>query len=709
MTEQDKLQADLRRRHLLLEEQLTVQKLYRLGFMAGAGGGIKNDQLITGTETVLATFTDQSDDTIKWFVAAPREGQLSQVFSTGLSGAEWNRWGVESLVSGQYCMAFDNNADVTIRTYIFVEADGTEQGRLTVTSTDQSIDINNQRVVSITDWTNRIFYTWGGVTLHTDTQVLADATSYQIGTDYHRLAQLSHIILKVVTLDEEEREVETFYTYQDGVATQVSQNTPAVSGFTIQVSAHELSKWLIIQTRSVATGFTTHIGLWDIETGGNRVSGPLHLTPEEITDQFALGWFGPNAEPLVWSQGTNNLKVVVMSPALDDEFPAPMPFYDFAHGGGLTYNQYSQLVTRKTNAPGSGNHNPASTGWIITNIGTSGATNEPPISGNLTGIDHMHMIYQFAGGPVRSFSLSEVFAENQPLMVNDTIIWPIIIGSDLKFIRITADTPDLSEITGPEDLLPYAVTGLGFGEDVVDAGYQMLEVNGGVLVKFRSTAEGTTSTTLAVISTDPANTIPQNYIVQLPNFNFEQDWNSQRTGAGPYVFYSDITSGWVWTANPAEWTEVTQFAGAGEGLSSWDQRAQWHAMGRDDINFVFRIQNGESDTLWAISPTGIVNVPSPATNASLNIRVGENGFYAIWQDADRDDLYTISHYLMTGQLVSTTETLYDAYDSRNYRGSRAIIDLDTGPAEAECAVWIGGPGGAELRPLDTSSVSYYSI
>lgn len=700
----------------LIEEHYLLKRLNEARLQAGSavaavGGNSQSSQITLGTQTVLATFTDLADDTIKWFVSAPREGQFSEVVSTGLPANVWSRWGVASLVNGQYCMIFDNNVEANTRTYIFVEADGTEQSRLIVTSADQSIDINNQRIVSITDFANKIFYTWNGVTRYTDTQVLAGATSYQLGTDYHRLAQLSHIILKVVTLDEEENEVETFYHHNNGVATQVSQNTPAVSGFTIQVSAHELSKWLIIQTRSVATGFTTHIGLWDIETGGNRVSGPLHLTSEEITGNFGRDWFGPNTEPLVWSQGTNNLKVVVMSPALDDQFPAPMPFYDFAHGGGLTYTQYNQQTTFRTNSPGSGNSNLASTGWIITNIGTSGATNTPPIAGNLTGIDHMHMIYQFAGGPVRSFSLSEVFAENQPLMVNDTIIWPIIIGTELKFIKITAATPDLSEITGPEDLLQYAVQGLGLGEVGTElTRYEMLEVNGGVLVKFNTTAEGTTSTTLAVISTNPEDTVQQNYIVNIPEFDFETNWSNQITGAGPYVFFGEGTSAWIWNANPnvpSRWTEIAEFANA--DLSTWDQRSQWHPMGRGDVNYVVRVQTVEADDLWAIGPLGPVTIPSPATNASLNIRVGENGFYAIWRDADRDNLYTISHYLMTGQLVSTTETLYDSYDSRNYRGSRAIIDLGAGPVEAGCAIWIGGPNGADLKPLNTNSVSYYSI
>ena len=704
-------QQSLIEEHYLLK-RLNEARQLNATMVAAVGGNSQSSQITPGTQTVLATFTDLADDTIKWFVAAPREGQFSEVTSTGLPANVWSRWGVESLVSGQYCMIFDNTLEANTRTYIFIEADGTEQSRLTVTSENQSIDNNNQRVISITDFTNKIFYTWNGVTRYTDTQVLAGATGYQLGSDYHRLAQLSHIILKVVTVDEEEREVETFYHHSNGTATQIEQNTPAVSGFTLQVSAHELSKWLIIQARSVATSYTTAISFWDIVAGGNYLSTSLHLTSAETTEYFGRDWFGPNAEPLVWSQGTDNLKVIAMSPAQAGQVPELMPFYDFAHGGGLTYNQYVQQTTFRTNTPGSGNPNLASTGWIITNIGTDGGTNTPPITGNLTAINHMHMIYQFAGGPVRSFSLGEIYAENQPLMVNDTIIWPIVIGTELKFIKITAATPDLSEITGPEDLLPYAVQGLGLGAIGTElTRYEMLEVNGGVLVKYNTTADDSTSTTLAVISTNPADTVQQNYIVVLPEFDFNSTWTNQLTGSGPYVFYGEGTSAWIWNANldvPSRWSEIAEFANA--DLSTWDQRSQWHPMGRGDVNYVVRVQDGEADDLWAIGPLGPVIVPSPEPGVdSLNVRVGENGFYAIWRDADRDNLFTISHYSMLGQLLSTTETLYDDYDSRNYRGDRAVIDLEVGPTDADCAAWIGGPNGADLKPLNANSVSYYSI
>lgn len=700
MTEQEKLQADLRKRYLIEEARLTYQKLAKGGFVMG---GTLLSRTIQGVQVALVHYIDL-DGNRKWFVTSPADGAFSEDFDFGSPAEDWNIYSIIPLNLGGWAVALRNNTDSNLYRIFFIGTDGQPIQQLEYTTSDFRFGSADGDVIFVMDYQVGLIWTWrGDQEVHLYTGLLADSVSAEFNTEVDRSVLGGGLILKVVR-EPEPGEVEHHWSIlKDGVATLINVDTLS-SGTVVELYAHHRSPLIVAIRRDINTGAI--FGWAIMDQNGDTIPLSTGNIESDAAASVNIEWYGVAGHVAIELDSETQTRLISLPVG------GTISNTTYAKTPGVTYTNYLYTQTPNNqradlNAPINGFL------WLRTV-----AANAPVVlAGELTDLAEAKFVYRFGIGQTKEFSLSidlspsiPIHMSTVPRLVNDKILIPIGIGGDWRILVLTqgANTNGIVSPLDFQDRGGLLVEGIQYpyllqdpDENPIAVDIDLTLVSIGWMVLYWNAADN--MTILDLINGEPHSN--PNYRLEQLNYYWRDDESgfNVRAEAGPILIWSANLDGVLaWTPTEDMWLLVYPFvAGSNTVQEVYSTRTRFNPLGKGGDQFVIDTQNGDK---YLVNSEGRYYIDFPNGETST-VRIGDTGFYIGYYDEDRSNLFTIKHYGRSGQLISTTETQYTSRSSREFIDSRALIELTSHSTNSDLrAVWIGSPIGGFIKEVSGTNL-----
>lgn len=671
-------QREMRRR---FDEMIFEQA--RLRAMSNAQGGVGGGRLqrgITSAQTAFVDYINTETGTWEFFCASPIDGAFSEPVDTQIPDT-FGRYGIYPLNLGGYCAVYNNNGSSW--DIYFISASGVVLNRLEI-PTSSSLDINldhNVNQVLIVDNDSRVLWVWDGTTLYSHSDVLQD-NNYSIGTNGDSFIANGSLIVRTTTEPVNDRQEDTWYFIKDGVATAFDTHEWGPDDYRRQFAAFSGSNNMISWSYEVATNVITGYGIIN-ENGEYSASGPIPLVG--ITN-INWDWYSDMNNIWITSNDNDNLWMFNW-----DSFGATNTVIPRLASSNLSissdkitaYSEYDRTPSTLLAA-------------------AHGEWTDTYYTGGLRSVNDFTLIYKFPGQEASSFTIAgESFFTQNAYFIGDSIFIGVLYQDNFRFIKLTAATPSLEEVTEIADLSTYFVPDLMFN---VESYISYLDLS---------------LSSTGIVFSSYAPSIGNSQVTHYNGGDWEVDgntlmvegWDVQSnintwTECGPYmrVIDGDLVA-WLPAIN--QWQTVLE--NFGEGMNVWYTRTRFNLEGRDGTRFVVTSGDGTGLTDKIVTTSQIIpilGIPS----AFNSIRVGDAGVCVDYQDVDRDDLRSYKFWDFDGNLKWIFNTQYGDRNGFAFTDTRAISDLNNHQTEPnQVAIFIGNSAGAKLKELTNTNNLDYSI
>ena len=402
---------------MLMEAARNQGKSSSATAVAAGGGGGETQFEITDTSAILVYYNSETDS-YDYFTMNPASQTFTEPVSTGVFSENSNLNQVYPVNQQGYAIVFNNFDNST--TVVFVSAQGAIiESVNTVPTSDLSYDIRDGKFFYLADLDASQFVIFDGTSVRVDTDLLAGADSYSIGTDNYTTTT-SSIIVRLNKTDAERGGYSEWWSVNPTASTLVLNDYPDERQKFAQVASSFHSNYLVVLDRDLYSGAYLEAKILDL-------TGTVVWSQEEAYDQVNYWFYGLGDSILIFARVGSDYIIKSFDPTVS------MEVQDIVYSSG---SQYS--VKAETPGPWSNSENPPSETFAILFYDMIGDS----IPGNMANVNNALMITKFQGQEAVVTELTDNYINIWDFNItNETVLLPVAVeGETVPLYKIRKAT-----------------------------------------------------------------------------------------------------------------------------------------------------------------------------------------------------------------------------------------------------------------------------